>query len=583
MLRATARHCTRKKRPRSTAALCNSRAWSASESNATRYQAFAKMRAGSATLLALGMLVMQQADRSAAFVSRGCMSSGVPNGFAPPHRVVLIGDRLSWDSPDYKIYSALESLATVQETMFVQADETDVDLLALQLRGFDPDTVLVSVRTRALERLPQTVARIVRTQCPRRHHVVVLVLHLQAHAIPRTERAFAMSVEPRGDGTLVRDDYESRAEGDVTEMLPLFVDEAGVLDSDDVLAGGLALKWFGPSVPERWCSELNACETVPCVGDRALLDIVVWVGASGGSDAAHDADACGTQNSACGPQAGGDGATEPDPGARNTARMALPEEGHAAGGGRGEIFESDWTIKASEPSLPGVTIADAEETGRTISESDSTINTSGPSRKYAAGGGGNGEAAYIEQRYAERRVLLMQAGDARAARAHLRTLLGGHRQGREENEMMRHGQEEQEFTMRELLTSAKVLVVVGEEEDGGGGGGGALKGSLALPVQQVVESMALGGPAVVMSEAVAGGVLEMMNGPNVLCFLPRGDNDTYKYTLHMHRYECAHIRRGGLGRARGAAGRCPRGRRGEGEGDGRGRRGMAVHGEAAGM
>ena len=76
------------------------------------------------------------------------------------------------------------------------------------------------------------------------------------------------------------------------------------------------------------------------MGDRALLDIVVWVGASGGSDAAHDADACGTQNSACGPQAGSDGATEPDLGARKTARMELPEEGQAAGGGRGESFES---------------------------------------------------------------------------------------------------------------------------------------------------------------------------------------------------------------------------------------------------
>ena len=340
------------------------------------------MRAGSATLLALGMLLVQQADRGAAFVSRGCMSSGVPLGLAPPHRVVLIGDRLSWDSPDYKIYSALESLATVQETMFVQADEADIDLLALQLRGFDPDTVLVSVRTRALERLPQTVARIVRTQCPRRHHVVVLVLHLQAHTIPRTERAFAMSVQPRGDGTTVRDDYESRAEGDVTEMLPLFVDEADVLDSDDVLAGGLALKWFGPSVPERWCSELKACETVPCVGERALLDIVVWVGASGGSGAVHDADASGPQNSACGPQAGSDGATEPDLGARKTARMELPEEGQAAGGGRGESFESDCTIKASGPSLPGVTIADAEETSRAMNETDRTINTSGPSRRY---------------------------------------------------------------------------------------------------------------------------------------------------------------------------------------------------------
>ena len=119
--------------------------------------------------------------------------------------------------------------------------------------------------------------------------------------------------------------------------------------------------------------------------------------------------------------------------------MELPEEGQAAGGGRGESFESDCTIKASGPSLPGVTIADAEETGRAMNESDRTINTSGPSRRYAAGGGGNGEAAYIEQRYAERRVLLMQAGDARAARTHLRTLLGGHRQGGEADEIMRHG------------------------------------------------------------------------------------------------------------------------------------------------
>ena len=39
-------------------------------------------------------------ERGAAFSSRGCMwSGGVPAGLTAIHRVVLVGDRLSWERP----------------------------------------------------------------------------------------------------------------------------------------------------------------------------------------------------------------------------------------------------------------------------------------------------------------------------------------------------------------------------------------------------------------------------------------------------------------------------------------------------
>ena len=39
-------------------------------------------------------------ERGAAFSSRGCMwTGGVPAGLTAIHRVVLVGDRLSWERP----------------------------------------------------------------------------------------------------------------------------------------------------------------------------------------------------------------------------------------------------------------------------------------------------------------------------------------------------------------------------------------------------------------------------------------------------------------------------------------------------
>ena len=232
-------------------------------------------------VLILAVLLILRAGYGDALVSRGTMSSCVPYYLNPPHRVVMLGDRLSWDSADYKIFEALESLTTVEDAVFVQVDEVDEDLLALQLRNFDPDTVLVSVRTRAFENLPWTVLQIVRTQCRRRHEIVVLVFHLHAHAIPPSDRAFA-SIRRAGH---VVDSYESRAMGrwhdprTSLEVLQLHVDELGPLDADDLLAGRLSLEWFGQTVPVRMCSAMS-CAHIPCAGSSALHEIIVFVGAA---------------------------------------------------------------------------------------------------------------------------------------------------------------------------------------------------------------------------------------------------------------------------------------------------------------
>jgi hypothetical protein len=238
-----------------------------------------KVNAASAALLVVATVVVERTGHGAAFSSRGCMSSGVPVGLKTQHRVVLVGDHLSWDSADYKLSAAVEVLPAVEEVLFVQVDEVDEDLLALQLRSFDPDTVLVSVRTRAFERLPWTVLRIARSECRRGDNIVVLVLQLQAHTIPVYDRAFARVGTWRADGSHAMDTFESRADREVREVLRLYVDDVGPLDEDDLLAGGLHMEWFGPSVPERWCSELQACDQRPCAGHDALHDIIVLVSA----------------------------------------------------------------------------------------------------------------------------------------------------------------------------------------------------------------------------------------------------------------------------------------------------------------
>jgi len=363
-----------------------------------------------AVLAAAAVLV----ERGAAFSSRGCMwSGGVPAGLTAIHRVVLVGDRLSWDSADYKLLAAVEALPSVQEALFVQADEVDEDLLALQFRSFDPDTVLVSVRTRAFELLPWKCLQIARTQCTRGNSIAVIVFHLQAHAIPAADRAFAnvRHLTRHADGYEV-DSFESRAGGIASEVLPMHVDDVGPLDADDLLAGGLELEWFGPSVPERWCSE---SKDTPCAGPDAPHDIIVLVSAVD-----------------CDMWSGGEGET-----------------------GDGE-----------------------------------------------AGGGGCREARFIQKRYQGRQVVVMQASNASTAlalRAHLMRAGGGGR--------FEVGVEVEDVTKtRELLISSKVLVIA--------------EAAGALGVLHAVESIAMGGPGVVIHEALAAGAGsdDIVNGTHALVY-----------------------------------------------------------------
>ena len=160
----------------------------------------------------------------------------------------------------------------------MQADEVEEDLLALQFRSFDPDMVLVSVRTRAFELLPWKCLQIARAQCTRGDSIAVMVFHLQAHAIPAADRAFAnvRNLARHADDGYEMDSFESRAGGIASEVLRMHVDDVGPLDADDLLAGGLELEWFGPSVPERWCSE---SQDMPCAGSDAQHDIIVMVSA----------------------------------------------------------------------------------------------------------------------------------------------------------------------------------------------------------------------------------------------------------------------------------------------------------------
>ena len=291
-----------------------------------------------------------------------------------------------------------------------------------ELRNFDPDTVLVSVRARTFERLPRTVLRIARSECRRRQDVVVLVFQLQAHAIPPSDRAFVRASTQNADGSHAIDSYESRADiSFVTEVLPLYVDELGPLDADDLLAGGLSLQWFGPAIPAQWCDGLHACEHTQCAGSNALHDIIVFVGAA--------ANCC--------------------------------------------YFSGDerWGNERAAARPPTVGAGDR--------------NTEDGCR----------EAVYIQKRYLGRKILVMQPGNVSSARAHLASTRRGrqHTEGVEQQGKAFEAQVDGGEPMaREVLTSAKVLVI-GEV----GGGGESVSG-----IQHALEAMALGGPALVVSDAV---------------------------------------------------------------------------------
>jgi len=218
------------------------------------------------------------------------MSSGVPVGVKPPYRVALIGDFLSWDSADYKIAEALDVSRAVEETLYLQLDEIEIDLLSLQLRSFDPNTVLVSIRARAFEHILQLVLNVVRKECRQGDRIVVIAFHLQAHAIRSAQRAFAGVSSSEARGSSHEDSYARRAAayrktyGVELESLPLMMDEWGPIITDDIQEGGLMPMWFGPSVPERWCRQLQDSETRCSLQNNesssssstdALYDIVV--------------------------------------------------------------------------------------------------------------------------------------------------------------------------------------------------------------------------------------------------------------------------------------------------------------------
>ena len=366
--------------------------------------------------LVLVLLLVQSTDFAWAFASRETMTSNVPPGVKPPHRVALIGDFLSWSSADYKLRAAIEVFGDVEESLSLQIDEVEEDLLALQLRSFDPDTLLISVRTRAFEGLVHSILRTARAECRRGGSLVVLLFHLQAHAIPASDRAFARVITEHTDGTPRVDSYAARAPPLGAEMLRLFVDDWALLDADDLRDGGILPEWFGPSIPEWWCN-VSPCDKTPCAGSEALHDIIVYVGAGG----------CG------------------------------------------------------------------EETEGRTSE-------------------GCKVAEYVQRRYSGKRVLILQAYNASAAEEHLQRLLVARRTGRLfEHETVQEVDREGDGMTRKLLTSAKVVVI----PEAGQGGISAL--------QQALESMVLGGAAVVMSEAIipgAGGAVaeDIINGTHALVF-----------------------------------------------------------------
>ena len=240
-------------------------------------------------VLILLVLLARHHSRVTAWTSRGLMSSGIPLGRKPPYRVVLIGDFLSWDSADYKLAEALDTSFAIEETLYLQLDEIEADLLSLQLRSFDPNTVLVSIRTRAFEHILQLVLKVVRMECRLGERVVVIAFHLQAHAIRAAQRAFAGVSSFFAGRRHQEDRYEHRAAahretyGVELEPVPLMLDDWGPIILDDIQEGGLMPQWFGPSVPERWCRQLSESEPLSCssTNTQTRYDIIVLGGPQG--------------------------------------------------------------------------------------------------------------------------------------------------------------------------------------------------------------------------------------------------------------------------------------------------------------
>ena len=250
--------------------------------------------------LVLLMLLARPNVRVGAWASRGLMSSGVPPGVTPPYRVALIGDFLSWDSADYKLAEALDTSLAVEETLYLQLDEIEIDLLSLQLRSFDPNTVLVSIRARAFEHILQLVLSVVRRECRQGDRIVVIAFHLQAHAIRAAQRAFARVSRTAAGNSSHEDRYALRAAayceayGVGLEPLPLMMDDWGPIVTDDIQEGGLMPAWFGPSVPERWCQQLSESET--CVASKDSLYDIVVLGTGASEVAVHVQQRYGAQH-----------------------------------------------------------------------------------------------------------------------------------------------------------------------------------------------------------------------------------------------------------------------------------------------
>lgn len=196
--------------------------------------------------LLCALAAVQLLVHAAGYTSRGLMSSpchGMSRGVmtsADCHGAVLIGDFLSWDSADYKLSEALSNLEIVQEVLLLQLDEVavDLDLFRLQMRNFDPDTVMVSIRTKAFEYMAQEVQRVIQTETRLGHRVAVLFFHLQAQGIPAGQRAFANAVVTRADGSQHYDKFAERV-GALLEPAPLYVDEWNTIAAvDDLVSNG---------------------------------------------------------------------------------------------------------------------------------------------------------------------------------------------------------------------------------------------------------------------------------------------------------------------------------------------------------
>lgn len=107
----------------------------------------------------------------------------------------------------------------------------------------------------------------------------MLVMHLQASAIPAVDRAFDLARMQQANSSHSENSYASRITMQTTDTVSLFVDNWVVIDVDNLRAGGLVPEWFGLSVSESWCHDLQACNQTQCACINSPHNIIVPVGA----------------------------------------------------------------------------------------------------------------------------------------------------------------------------------------------------------------------------------------------------------------------------------------------------------------